>query len=312
MAQNNEQLFSQTDNPFRPIVHEDYEWVTPILKAEDSMASTGCFGTLLLWAETNGLTVTKLGERLLTHYSQRNPFFGFPMGTGPMTPSIDAMLDMAKKNGNPFVMKGVTPQQRKLLENEFPGEFSYSEDRSNFDYIYRLDTMASLAGKKLQKRRNMCNRFMAAHAGCHLEVLEPRHFTACMDLMEHWTENHGNPADISREGEDEALTRAFSNYENLHLEGGVLAVDNRIVAFTIGELTGQSTFDIHFEKADKEYDGAFCMINREFARHLVQTHPSLQFVNREEDMGLDNLRKAKESYRPEFLLEKYTVRIPGR
>lgn len=309
MAQSYEQSLSQMENPYRILTYEDYKWVSPILRAEDSMASTGCFGTLFLWAEVNGLTVARLGDRLLTHYSLKDPFFGFPVGTGDLVPSIEAMLNMANKSGYPFMMKGVTLRQKILLENEFPGQFTYSEDRDNFDYIYRLDTMASLAGKKLQKRRNMCNRFMSAHANCHLEVLENRHFPACMELMDHWMENHGNPADVSREGEEKALSRAFSNYEHLDLEGGVLVIDNRVVAFTIGELTGQSTFDIHFEKADKEFDGAFCMINREFARHLAQKHPTLQLVNREEDMGIDNLRKAKESYRPEFLLEKYTVRL---
>lgn len=293
---------------FRPLTSSDHEWVEPLLRAEDSMTSTACFGTLYLWAETYNLTVARMEDRLLTHYNFRDSFFGYPMGRGALAPSIETMMDIAEQHNEPFVMKGVTLQQKTQLEAECPGQFSYSEDRDDFDYIYNLETMASLAGKKLQKRRNMCNRFMSEHSNCHFEVMEPRHFPGCTALLKRWLEDHNDPNDTSQMGEEGAIARAFSHYDQLHLDGGVLVIGGQVVAFAIGETTGEDTFDIHFEKADKEYDGAFCMINREFARYLVQAYPSLKYVNREEDMGLENLRKSKVSYRPEFLLEKYTVK----
>ncbi len=93
----------------------------------------------------------------------------------------------------------------------------------------------------------------------------------------------------------------------LGLDGGILFVGDTPVAFTLGERTGKNGFDVRFEKADTAYDGSYPMISREFVRHLLEKYPDLQYINREEDMGQENLRKAKLSYKPAILLEKFIV-----
>ncbi|NLF34937.1 MAG: DUF2156 domain-containing protein, partial [Clostridiales bacterium] len=111
--------------------------------------------------------------------------------------------------------------------------------------------------------------------------------------------------------EDKALHLATRDFNALGLEGGLLRVYGEVVAFTIGDRLTEDTYDVHFEKAYPELPGAYAMINREFARRMRELHPELRYFNREDDMGLEGLRKAKESYYPDLMAEKHTaVRVP--
>ena len=80
-----------------------------------------------------------------------------------------------------------------------------------------------------------------------------------------------------------------------------------VVAFTMGDRLNSDTYDVHFEKAYGELQGAYAMINREFARWVRAKHPNVRYLNREDDMGVEGLRKAKESYYPDRMVEKYAA-----
>ena len=94
----------------------------------------------------------------------------------------------------------------------------------------------------------------------------------------------------------------------LELEGGLITVQGKPVAFSLGSLTTPECFNVHFEKAFADIQGSYPTIAREMARMVRERHPEVKWLNREDDMGLEGLRKAKLSYYPEILLEKYTVR----
>ena len=108
--------------------------------------------------------------------------------------------------------------------------------------------------------------------------------------------------------EEVALDRAIRHYGELSLDGIALVVDGLIVAMTMGSRMTADTFDVNFEKANAEVNGAYAAINYEFARYLRAKYPSLCFIDREEDMGIEGLRKAKQSYRPEIHLMRYSAR----
>ena len=99
----------------------------------------------------------------------------------------------------------------------------------------------------------------------------------------------------------------MDHFEALGLEGGLIRINGSVAAFTIGDRLNGDTYDVHFEKAYAGIQGAYAMINREFARWVREHHPDIKYLNREEDMGVEGLRKAKESYYPDLLLEKYTA-----
>ena len=124
------------------------------------------------------------------------------------------------------------------------------------------------------------------------------------DLIEHWFFSKEEEPDMDMGLEKVALRRAFEHFENLGLEGLILYVGEQPVAVTMGSRLSEDTFDVHFEKAREDVQGAYGAINRAFARYLREKYPSLRYLNREDDLGLPGLRKAKLSYNPAFLVEK--------
>ena len=294
---------------FRPLAAADRRWAAPILEAEDSLASDGCFGTIFLWGSSYGQTIARLEDRLIAQYKTEDSFFyAYPQGSGPLAPAIQWMKEQAHKLELPFVIQGMTEEQRDRLEAEFPRQFLYEEQPGSADYIYDAARLAGLGGKKLHNKRNHCNRFEQEYPDWRFEPLGQEHIPACLALLNRWNENHEDQEEGMPKAEERAILNALEHYQLLELEGGVLFVQDQLAAFTIGEPVGKQGFDVRFEKADISFHGAYQMINREFARYLLQTHPDLRYLNREEDMGMENLRRAKESYYPDFLLKKYTAR----
>ena len=142
-------------------------------------------------------------------------------------------------------------------------------------------------------------------------MLEKRHFPACVALLDKWDHTGGHESGETVEGEHTAIMRALEAYDRLGLVGGTLFAEGEMIAFTIGERIARDTIDVHFEKAEAEISGAYAMINREFVRHVLSLWPEIRYFNREDDMGLENLRQAKLSYHPEYILRKYTATWQG-
>ena len=294
---------------FRPIRLEDKAWIDPALKEEDSMASLGCFGTHYLWGPAYGQTIAFWQGKLLARYGcHKGLGFAFPMGPGPVKPAVLALEELAAAQGCPLVMRGITQKQREKLESEMPGYFTFSENRQNWDYIYEVEKLAGLSGKKLQAKRNHCNRFERENPGWHFEELREEDVPACLALLNRWTEERADEREADELlAEKQAIEKAFAHYTALGLVGGGLFVGEELVAFTLGEECGENAFDVRFEKADPNREGAFAMVNREFARLIQKKLPHIKYLNREEDLGLEALRKAKLSYRPAFMLEKFNA-----
>ena len=294
---------------FKPVRREDCQWMAPLLAAENSLSTDGCFGTFYLWGDSFGQTAARCEDRLLVRYDAvKEPFFAYPAGAGSLESALDVMERKAAKEGTDFLIKGVTEAQKEALDKERPAYFVFTESRDSADYIYEVEALASLAGRKLHGKRNHCRRFEENWPDWRFEKLQRIHFPQCLALLDQWAQDHAEKTVSVQAAERFAIERALKDYEALRLEGGVLFAGGKLVAFTIGERVGQNGMDIHFEKALAEFPGAYPMINREFVRCLQESDPTLRYVNREEDLGLENLRKAKESYRPAFLLKKYIAR----
>ncbi len=288
---------------------DDIDWMRPLLQAEDSVASMGCFGTMYLWGNAFGQQVAKLGDRIVARYeSDEGVSFAYPYGSGDLRAAVLGLKEMSEQSGYPLTLIGLTEEQKDALEQAFPQQFAFEESRDNADYVYGVEQLANLKGKKLQNKRNHCNRFEKEQSDWKFEPMERRHFDDCRALMKLWGENHADSEDFMQDAERRVVEDSFEHFERLGMEGGVLYVDGRLVAFTFGEAVGQNGFDVHLEKADISLNGTYQMINREFVRHLQLKHPDLRYINREEDMGHENLRKAKLSYHPEILLTKYNAK----
>ena len=176
--------------------------------------------------------------------------------------------------------------------------------RDQYDYIYRRTDLATLHGRHLDAKRNHIHRFRAEHPDFEYRSLTPEFFDECRRLTEIWQEEKGGSDAIN--AEKQVMETIFSNWEALGMIGGSIIVDGRMVAFTYGSAVTTDTFDVCVEKADRHVEGAFAIINQQFAEHLPEQYV---YLNREEDMGIPGLRQAKLSYHPEILLTYNAVHI---
>lgn len=292
-----------------PVTLADKSWIDPLVWAEGSSSADFNFGNIFLWDLSFHQLVGKLGERVIVMPCYEDtPFFAFPVGTGELAPIVREMEEYARAKSFPFTLRGVTQAHLPLMHGLFPGRYTAYPERPLWDYVYSAEKLATLSGKHLHGKRNHINRFEAEN-DWSFHPLTAEDFGDCTALLGEWLSE--NPEDISAGASDEriAIERALDNFDALGMMGGILRVSGRPVAFTMGEPVCEHTFVVHFEKAYADINGAYPMVNREFVRLIRQKYPNVQWINREDDMGLESLRQAKESYRPDHMVEKYTVVI---
>lgn len=276
-----------------------------------SAGERGCeyaFANLVLWGRQQGAFVE--GHLVLLSQFDRRSVYPYPVGQGDIKPVLDAIIQDAQERGILCRLTGLTPSECEDLEQMYPGKFRIFCDRDGYDYIYAIDDLADLKGRKFQRKRNHVNRFYAQNPDCTLEPLEDAHIPALQAMVDQWY--------AQRQQEDPAgdyflervaLNRALRYRKALALEGMVLCRGDRVLAMTLGSRLSADTFDVHFEKAAADVDGAYPAINAGFARYLRDKYPQLRYLNREDDLGLEGLRKAKLSYCPHHLVEKCWARL---
>ena len=292
---------------FHPLSLRDQSVISRYSAEENSRSADFNFGNIFLWDGRYRQFVSDYEGRLvMLCCAYEQPVFPFPIGAGELRPAIDAMQEYADANGFPLDVRGLEQRHVDALDALYPGQFEYTEDRDYSDYIYDADSLLTLSGRRLHGKRNHIHRFTAEHEWEFLP-LENSMFPACLSLLDQWEAQAGEAGSVA-DGEPDAIARAFEHYDTLGLLGGALFADGELAAFTLGERISSDTFDVHFEKARTDVDGAYPTVNREFVRLILDRCPGVRYVNREDDMGLENLRKSKQSYYPVFLLTKYTAR----
>ena len=280
----------------------DRAWVHEILYSANRKGCEYSFCNLLLWISPIG-KIARMGDFLLCRleFSGKTCYF-FPAGQGNLTEAMDALREDAGEK--PFLLRGVTEEDKAILETLYPEKFTFTPLRNTFDYLYPVEKLATLAGKKLQSKRNHINRFMENYPNWQVVEITRENLHLCKELSEQW---YALRPDEDFEGEKSALFTALEHREELGFEGILLFDGEKPVAFSMGNRITEEMFDVNFEKAFAHVQGAYPMVNREFARRVMEKYPGVRFLNREDDMGWEGLRKAKESYYPD-LLTKYEAR----
>lgn len=222
--------------------------------------------------------------------------------------AIEALRADAHARGIPLRLFGLLEQDVQELNELYPQGFTAKPNRDSFDYVYDIHRLAQLHGKKLQAKRNHCNRFEDAHPDYRVLPLTPDLLPRCEEFTARWYAEHEAEHGAGEyDGERIAIAKAFANFSALDMEGIAVETSEGMVAFCMGNRIREDTFDVNFEKALPQINGAYPMVNREFARRISEKYPQIRFLNREDDMGIAGLRRAKESYFPDILLEKYTA-----
>ena len=290
---------------FREIEIKDQKRINTALSRSQFMGCEYSFANNMAWR--------RLGDSLISFYkdfyicctfrSDDNiPRFFLPSGSGDYKDVIGEIKNYAYSLGKPLKMMGVTDHSLQMLEELFPDEFTTDTDRGDWDYIYNASDLIGLQGKKYHGKRNHLARFN--EIGALYSPITEKDFDDCITFSATEYNNRANAHDHSFIAEQFAINTFFEYYTEFGLKGGVIRADGRVAAFTLGEKLNNSTFCVHIEKADTEYNGIYAGINNYFAKSAANGY---KYINREEDLGIEGLRKAKSSYYPAFLLKKYTL-----
>lgn len=287
---------------FRKITLSDKEWIDKLLQFSDFRGAEYNFTNSFIWGDLFDSEIGRFKDFFVARAGEEGDrSYLFPAGKGNIREVLELLMQDAIQQESDFVMRSLTRENREQLQKLFPNQFKFTSTRDSWDYIYETQKMTTLSGKKLQSKRNHIN-FFTQNYNWQLQELNPDKMGEILEFLHHWCQLHGCKKNETLHFEMCAVKKAIENYRALNLKGLVLKVDDEIVGFTVGEALNSDTFVVHIEKVLNEYKGGYQFINREFLKkHATQ----FQYVNREDDIGDEGLRKAKESYYPIFMVEKY-------
>ncbi|MBR5754043.1 MAG: DUF2156 domain-containing protein [Clostridia bacterium] len=274
----------------------DKEWIRNALMYSGRNGADFCFGVIYMWSPVLGYRIAQVDGMLVVRGGAGS--YSLPAGDGDCT---ELLREMMADTAEPLKLHAVCEYQKQWLEESFPGAFLFTEDRDQEDYIYSVRDLADLSGKKYHGKRNHCSYFEKTYDWTY-EEMTGETALECLEYSREWLRQNPDKRDAGPDGEFRAIERALPNFDALDFRGGILRIEGNIVGYTFGEPINDRVFCIHVEKADGSVRGAYPMINREFARNTIS---DFELVNREEDMGIEGLRRAKLSYHPVELLVKY-------
>ena len=295
---------------FKPIRLEDKPLYESYLLDGKERGCEYSFSNLYLWGQQNATILH--GHMVLFSHFQNKTVYPYPVGSGDKRKVLDAIMEDAKERSIPLVITGMCRESQKNLEELYPNQFVFQGSQDYDDYVYAIDDLADLKGRKYHRKKNHYNRFIKNYPSYKTSPLTREYLPKVKQMLDDWYESKRvqNPkADFTMERQ--ALYRAFEDYEKLEMEGMVLLYEEEVLAFTMASRVSPDTFDVHFEKAKEDVDGAYTAINCEFAKYIREKYPEILFLNREEDMGQEGLRKAKESYYPHHMVEKCRAKWKG-
>lgn len=252
-----------------------------------------------MWAEEDGVLFIRAGKGDQAYFLP--PFAG---DHATFVHGLDLVKEHLASLGKPFLLKGASPWVVARMKELCPDCYDYTEDRDNWEYIYRTADMISLPGKKLRMKKNHLNAFLRQYSDYQYEPVTHDNMEECRAYLKEWFGRHG---DI--QSEEKAIDLALNHWDALELKGAVIRIYGKIEAFTVGNLINPKMAHIHFEKANPDIRGLYQVINRDF---LIHEFSETEFVNREEDVGEPGLRQAKMEYHPDHFAEKYDVTLKAK
>lgn len=241
------------------------------------------------------------GYLLLRFWVEEELVYMMPIGEGNIKGVLEKLISDAAAQGTKLSLLGVCVDMQADIEAALPGKFTFTSDRNYADYIYLRSDLTTLAGKKYQPKRNHLNKFKKSYPNYYFKPLTPDLVPTCLELEEKWCKANNCAERAELADERASMIVALNNMESLGITGGLLYANDEIVAFTYGAPINEQTWDVCVEKADTEIEGSYAMINYEYANSIAEDYI---YINREEDLGLEGLRKSKLSYYPETIVEK--------
>lgn len=265
------------------------------------------FTNMFIWQPSYNIRFAEVEGNLciFSRYGDRPESVNMTTLQGGAKKTIPKLLEYFDSIGQPPKIRIFGENQKRIIEEAFPDLFKFEKDLNSADYVYNVSDLTELPGGKYHAKRNHINKFKSLY-DYRYHTMTPEFRDECREMFIRWCDSK---RDTISNIDDQltAVNRLLDNWENLDVVGSCITVDGKMVAFSFGEVLcyPESIVVIHLEHADTAFQGSFPMMNQQFLEHQWS---DFKYVNREEDMGLEGLRKAKKSYHPVFLTDKYVAR----
>ena len=287
-----------------PLGLEHLELVGEHLAKNPPAISEHTFTNLFIWRETRPIELLRTGDAIafIERRGETAVILGSPVGD--LAPT-DLAREVRAATGCAAVAFERLPEgyARKAIA----AGIDAAEDRASFDYVYRREDLAELAGRRFHAKRNLVAQCQTQNT-CIYEEIRPGHVAEVREFMARWCQHRNCREDPGLCGEYQAIRELLLAWETFPVVGAVIRIGGRVEAFTVGEELAPGTAVVHFEKAWPEIKGLYQVTNQWFAKHALGR---FAFINREQDLGIEGLRRAKESYFPDHLVRKYATPAPA-
>lgn len=285
-------------NDFKPIKLEDKKLFDNHYLKYPPVHSDNLFTTMISWKDYSNYHYTFFKDNLII-FSKINDLIQFRMPLGKFDLDVfNAVFQLAKKEGSKSPIGLIDNQMKNHILKIYPN-INFIEDREYFDYIYLSSDLADLAGSDYRKIRNRLNKFISRY-NYTVEKISEDNMADINKFLKRWCLWRDCDSDILLENEKKAILYSMSHFFDLNLSGLAILINGKIEAIAVYEKMSPNTGVVHYEKGSPDFDGIYKAVNQETAKILQK---DFKFINRQSDMGLPGLRKAKMSYRPNRMIE---------
>jgi hypothetical protein len=293
---------------FNEITLGDKEVLESFFKKSNLRSEEYNFQFSYIWRLILNYAWTQIGDYAVIRASipERPQSFLFPAGEGDVKPVIDELAAYTAEVGQPLLFHTVLEPSKAILETLYPNCFEFTRVNDYDDYIYDTKSLISLSGKKLHSKKNHLNSFKAQYPDWSFEEITHDNIDDVIAMNDKWCGINCVNAERSLFHEACSVREALGEFFALGFQGGLLRVGGDAAAFSLGTPLTADTYLIHIEKALADIKGAYAAINQMFAEHFCAEYV---YIDREDDSGSAGLRKAKQSYKPIMMAEKYAAKM---
>lgn len=292
----------------KPVTIDDKELFDKYFREYDGINSDFTFTNFFIWRKHYNIKYAIISGMLcvFSHYRDSAETVNFPLGQGDLNAVIETLAEYYNQKSQPLLIRLYKPSEIDALNCLSSRKFIATEDRNSFDYIYKVSDLIELPGSRYHGKRNHINKFLSQNEFEYQKITH-ENIDDCREMFNRWCKSKADTISNINE-QQEAVSDFLDNFSKLDAVGGGIYVDNKLVAFSFGEVLNKnkSIAVIHLEHADTDFQGSFPLINQQF---LINEWSDFEFVNREEDMGLPGLRNAKKSYHPVMMAKKYIASL---
>lgn len=297
---------------FKKLTYEDYSKVKKYFITDNERYRVGdaditcdmVFGTTFFWRGFYNTKYAILGDTLILQITNGGiEMYSSPLGNGDFDNALQAIKEYVHSRGNALYFCFVPEFDLHFFYDNYDIVFS-TEEPDWYDYVYDKANLSDFPGRKYHRQKNHCNKYLKTNPNARFITINSENAAKVKEYAAEWHGAFSDTSDMSA-AEFTAVADLLDNWDdNPCLGGGFIESDGNIHGFTIGEIVGDTVY-VHVEKADHTVNGAYQFLSSEYLRSI--TDENVIFVNREEDMGIEGLRKSKQSLHPEKLLKKYTL-----